>query len=196
MKSLPRPSTSPMDPRFFVAFFLIVVMGGIVDLVLDAPTSWSSPHILVEVFLVTFSLSAAAYIYLGWRRANEAFERARIALEARRDELEEWRARARKLLRGLGAEIDRQLREWCLTPAERQVALLLLKGFSHREIARLQGISERTIRQHSVAVYRKSGLAGRAELSAYFLEDLLLPVEETLTGREGSTHQSTVPSLP
>jgi len=35
--------------------------------------------------------------------------------------------------------------------------------------------SERTVRQHAVAVYRKSGLAGRAELSAFFLEDLLLP---------------------
>jgi hypothetical protein len=32
-----------------------------------------------------------------------------------------------------------------------------------------------TVRQHAVAVYRKSGLAGRAELSAFFLEDLLLP---------------------
>ena len=36
--------------------------------------------------------------------------------------------------------------------------------------------SERTVRQHAVSVYRKSGLAGRAELSAFFLEDLLLPI--------------------
>jgi hypothetical protein len=28
-------------------------------------------------------------------------------------------------------------------------------------------------------VYRKSGLSGRAELSAFFLEDLLLPLRET-----------------
>ncbi len=35
--------------------------------------------------------------------------------------------------------------------------------------------SERTVRQHAIAVYSKSGLAGRAELAAFFLEDLLLP---------------------
>jgi hypothetical protein len=33
------------------------------------------------------------------------------------------------------------------------------------------------VRQHAVSVYRKSGLAGRAELSAFFLEDLMLPVD-------------------
>jgi len=42
----------------------------------------------------------------------------------------------------------------------------------------LSGRRERTVRQHAVAVYRKSGLSGRAELSAFFLEDLLLPVDE------------------
>jgi len=34
---------------------------------------------------------------------------------------------------------------------------------------------ERTARQQSLAVYRKAGLSGRAELSALFLEDLLSP---------------------
>ena len=33
--------------------------------------------------------------------------------------------------------------------------------------------TERTVRDQAGAIYRKSGLAGRAELSAYFLEDLL-----------------------
>jgi hypothetical protein len=37
--------------------------------------------------------------------------------------------------------------------------------------------SERTVRRHAVSVYRKSGLAGRAELLAFFLEDLLLPMD-------------------
>jgi len=56
--------------------------------------------------------------------------------------------------------------------------LLLLKGFGHKEIAGLQSKSERTVRQHAIAVYRKSGLSGRAQLSAFFLEDLLLPADE------------------
>ena len=62
-----------------------------------------------------------------------------------------------------------------LTPTEKEVALLLLKGLGHREAADVMNRSERTVRQHAVAVYKKSGLSGRAELSAFFLEDLLLP---------------------
>ena len=56
-----------------------------------------------------------------------------------------------------------------------EVALLLLEGVSLREITTLRETSERTVRQQSPAVYRKAGLAGRAELSSFFLEDLLSP---------------------
>ena len=59
--------------------------------------------------------------------------------------------------------------------AEARVALMLLKGLSHKRIARDTQTSERTVRQHSVAVYRKSGLSGRAALAGFFLESLLLP---------------------
>ena len=55
---------------------------------------------------------------------------------------------------------------------------MLLKGLEHKQIAAIQGKSERTVRQHAIAVYKKSGLGGRAELSAFFLEDLLLPLED------------------
>lgn len=56
-----------------------------------------------------------------------------------------------------------------------RAALLLLKGLSHKVIAEVRATSERTVRQQALAVYRKAGLAGRAELAAFFLEDLLLP---------------------
>ena len=64
---------------------------------------------------------------------------------------------------------------WQLTPSEREVALLLLKGQGHKQIAAATGRSERTVRQHAVVVYQKSGLQGRAELAAFFLEDLAVP---------------------
>jgi len=152
-----------------------IALGGAVDLALDRPTTPWSLHVVFEVSTLAFSLGAVAYLWLGWRDAGRALDRTRRELEARGDERDRWRSRAEKLLLGLGDEIDRQLREWGLTPAERETALLLLKGYGHKEIAALQEKSDRTVRQHAVAVYRKSGLSGRAELSAFFLEDLLLP---------------------
>ena len=58
--------------------------------------------------------------------------------------------------------------------------------------------SERTVRRRAVSVYRKSGLAGRADLSAFFLEDLLLPMRNLPTtlrhlGSEFSEHLLAVP---
>lgn len=64
---------------------------------------------------------------------------------------------------------------WRFTPAEKEVGLLMLKGFSFKEVAGFRKTSERTARQQSLEIYKKSGLAGRAEFSAFFLEDLLLP---------------------
>jgi DNA-binding CsgD family transcriptional regulator len=90
---------------------------------------------------------------------------------------ETWRADARPLLNGLGEAIEREFDRWGLTEAEREVALLLLKGLSLKEVAGVRDTSERTVRVQARSLYSKAGLAGRAELSAYFLEDLLAPIE-------------------
>ena len=99
-----------------------------------------------------------------------------------RAEAERWRAEAKEALDGLGVAIDAQFERWSLSSAEREVGLLLLKGLSHQEIADVRGVSERTARQQARAVYKKAGLSGRAELSAYFLEDLLLPQDQARRG--------------
>ncbi|MBW7935271.1 MAG: helix-turn-helix transcriptional regulator [Gemmatimonadaceae bacterium] len=131
--------------------------------------------------MMTLSLSFAIWLYRGWRRASRALAQTRHAFAARhatlKAERDQWRASAQSTLAGLGAAIDGQFDAWKLTAAEREVALLLLKGYGHKQIAGATQRSERTVRQHAVAVYQKSGLAGRAELAAFFLEDLLLPRE-------------------
>ena len=88
-----------------------------------------------------------------------------------------WRDETRTLLKGLGEEIDRQFLTWELSQAERDVGLLILKGLSLKEIAAVRVTSERTIRAQARSLYAKAGLSGRAALSAFFLEDLLAPIE-------------------
>ena len=100
-------------------------------------------------------------------------------IEVARLEGQRWRSEARTLLNGLGDAIEGQFTRWNLTEAEREVALLLLKGLSLREVASVRATSERTIRAHARAIYSKAGLTGRAALSAFFLEDLLAPIGPT-----------------
>ncbi|MGD8866279.1 MAG: LuxR C-terminal-related transcriptional regulator [Gemmatimonadales bacterium] len=160
---------------FLAAVFLIVFAGGLTDLALDRPQSWLSAHVLFEVAVMTLSLGLAVTLWRGWSRTSRSLSDLRRTMAARQAERDRWRESAQKLLQGLGAAIDGQFREWELTPAEREVALLLLKGYSHKHIASATHRSERTVRQHAVAVYRKAGLSSRAELAAFFLEDLILP---------------------
>jgi DNA-binding NarL/FixJ family response regulator len=85
---------------------------------------------------------------------------------------ERWRARAETHLKGLSAALDEEFRAWTLTPAEMDIGRLLLKGLSHKQIADLRNTSEQTVRQQAQAIYQKSGLRGKAEFSAYFLDAL------------------------
>lgn len=91
---------------------------------------------------------------------------------ARRDG-ERWRKASAAHVDGLSRAIAGQFRHWGLTEAEADVAGLILKGLSHKEVAALRQCSEVTVRQHATVIYRKSGLTNRAQLTAYFLEDLL-----------------------
>lgn len=70
------------------------------------------------------------------------------------------------------SEITRQLNDWGLSVAEIEIAWMILKGLSFKEIASARGTSERTVRQQAQGIYAKSGLGSRAGFAAFFLEDL------------------------
>ncbi len=151
------------------------IVGGAVDLILDAPDRWLSFHVIYEVLLIGAAVATSWFLWRGWFRSRRSLVETRRMVEAHQAERDAWRASARQALIGLGEAIDQRFGAWNLTAAEKEISLLLLKGRSHKQIAYDTGRSERTVRQHAVAVYEKSGLGGRAELAAFFLEDLMLP---------------------
>jgi DNA-binding CsgD family transcriptional regulator len=153
---------------------LIIAVGGAVDVALDAPATWRSLHVLYELGLIAGALATAAYLWLGWRAAERRSALLRHEIGKRQAERDEWRANAESALEGMARAIDQQLTAWQLTPAERDVVGQLLQGRSHKEIAVATGRSDRTVRQHAAAAYRKAGLGGRAELAAFFLSGLPL----------------------
>lgn len=169
-----------------------IVVGGTVDLLMDDPESWLSFHVIFETLMIAGAMVMATTLWVGWWRAERSAESLRRALDERKAERHVWRASAEQALEGLGRALNEQFDGWGLTPAEREVALLLLKGYSHKGIAKLTDRSPQTVRQHATAVYRKSGLAGRAQLSAFFLEDLILPdPDHPSTARSGPAAPAT-----
>lgn len=161
----------------FAALAVFAAVGALiaVDVASDLSEGAAWSHVASEVAAMTLAAGGAAFLLLRLRQARREERRLHRDLDAARGEAERWRAEARDLLAGLGAAVDAQFERWELTAAEREVGLLLLKGLSHKEVAAVRETSERTVRQQALAVYRKAGLGGRAELAAFFFEDLLLP---------------------
>ena len=157
--------------------FAMVMLAAAIDLATDRPGRFWSFHVMADATLVLVGLGAAAWLASGWYRALRDVRALEAAVVQRQAERDAWQARAAQALRGLAEAMDEQFGAWGLTSAERETALMLLKGHSHKRIGKLTGRSERTVRQHAVALYRKSGCAGRSELAAFFLEGVLLPQE-------------------
>ncbi len=71
------------------------------------------------------------------------------------------------------AIMEQNFDRWGLTPSEREVAILSIKGVGNGEIAAMRNTREGTVKAQTSAVYRKAGVSGRAELLSLFLDDLV-----------------------
>ena len=118
--------------------------------------------------VVHLAVEAAAFVgisvlfYFEWLRHSRA-----------RQELGRERQRNAKLTGELVAVMQSRFAEWGLTGSESDIALLLIKGLSMKQIAEARGVKEKTVRQQAASIYAKSDCAGRHELVAGFIEDLL-----------------------
>ena len=162
--------------RFIIAAVLafVAIMVG-VDLFTDAKEGVVFGHVLVEGSIALIALFGVFYILRGSVEMKQRLNKEMTDFADYKKESKIWRAESRKYLDGLSKAIDQQLSKWKLSTAEKEVAFLLLKGMSLKEIAEIRNTAEKTARVQAIAIYSKSGLAGRSELSAFFLEDLLVP---------------------
>ncbi|MGI9389723.1 MAG: helix-turn-helix transcriptional regulator [Boseongicola sp.] len=138
---------------FFVSQILVSVLG-----IPVAPISWRL-HELIEIGAgvgLLFGVFIGIYaLRTAWARTLKAEEALRMARSAFREVMEE------------------NFDSWNLTPAERDVALFAVKGFSTQDMASLRGVSEGTIKAQTAAIYRKAGVSGRPQLLSVFIDELV-----------------------
>ena len=114
---------------------------------------------VMEFIVVAALVLGAAYLVLEFRR-----------VVARQKVLEDQV----KIASGAFFELlDQHFTEWALTPAERDIAMFIVKGMSIAEIAGLRNSAEGTIKAHSSRIYAKAGVTGRHQLISLFIEELL-----------------------
>lgn len=136
--------------------------------VLTRRHSW----LLFAMFLILSLTAVAVWQRFVNRRKENVLSEALAAANA------DARLNAEKLdhVKGdIAGRIEQEFCRWQLSCAERDVAMLMLKGLRLKEIASLRNTSERTVRQQALTIYKKAGLDGRSDLAAHFLEDFIGP---------------------
>ncbi len=122
------------------------------------PIDWNL-YELIEVGAALGLVSGVVMGFLALRAAHRRSAKAEAALR-----------QARSAFRDV---LDDRFDGWELTPAERDVALFSIKGFSTQDIANLRGVSEGTVKAQSNAIYRKAGVSSRAQLLSLFIDELV-----------------------
>lgn len=69
--------------------------------------------------------------------------------------------------------VEQHFDEWKLTPSERDVATLMVKGLSISEIAGVRGSAEGTVKAHLNGIYRKADARNRAEVLSHIMDTLI-----------------------
>jgi len=145
------------------------------DLVADHTAGGTWPHLLSECLVLILLIAMLAYSLKQWWGFRKKYSDMNRQFLLAHEEARLWQQKHQQQIQGLSQAIEEQMKKWALTESEQEVALLLIKGLSHKEIADARNSAEKTTRAQATAVYQKSGLNGRAELAAFFLEDLLSP---------------------
>ncbi len=157
---------------FIVGILAAIILLVASDLFSDYGEGAAWWHLLVEAGVAAIALVGILVLLRGQFERKRNLAAAHARAEFLQIEAQEWKAQSQKYTQGLVQAIHEQMERWKLSAAEREVAFLLLKGLSLKEVAQVRQTTEKTARVQATAIYEKSGLAGRSELSAFFLEDM------------------------
>jgi DNA-binding CsgD family transcriptional regulator len=159
------------NERFIViAVCVLVSILTSLDIAEDLKEGSPLSHTIVEASIVFILTSFGLYT---WKNSLKKQIHLKRNLDLAMKESKEWQEETKSLREGLSRIIDEQFKSWGLTPAEFEVAWLLIKGLSQKKIAEIRSTSEKTIRQQATTIYKKANVSSRSELSAIFVEDLL-----------------------
>lgn len=163
----------PSSDQVMLVFFVLVALASSADIWADIQHGVSTFHLIQEASLLTLTVMAFIWVSYGLFDKSRELRSLKLTL-AEINNLpvpsSEHIIHSKKLM---AETIKSQFTSWELSKSEQEVGMLLIKGFSVKEIATLRGTTEKTIRQQASAIYKKSGLSGRHVLSAWFIEDFL-----------------------
>lgn len=164
------------NKALLITYFLIVFLFTgveVIEEIADFGTEESTWNSAGEIVILMVSLIGLVYFLLLILKQGREKKEGEIQLVHANQELQSFNIRLQNIKKEFSTVTQLQFEEWELTPSEQEIAHLLLKGLSFREIAEIRETKEKTVRHQATGVYTKSGVCGRNEFAAWFFEDLL-----------------------
>lgn len=162
--------------KFIYGYLIIITVSVAYDIYEEFPMLSEDGflfHFLLEVFILVISLAGLVYFFGIHLSEMELKDEYKKQLELSRQELSDSNIRFYQLKHDFLKIINEQFDNWKLSPVEKEIGLLLIKGLSFEEIAEVRQTTPKTARKQAVSLYSKSNLKNRNEFAAWFLEDLL-----------------------
>lgn len=136
---------------------LFFIADVVADFVVDGRLD--DPHLVLEGIAAIALVGGVIFLMLELRRLLSRMNDMNAGLRAARGQMAEV--------------IDGFFDDWGLTGAERDVAIMILKGVDNDTIARMRNTASGTVRAQATSIYAKSRTHGRAQFISLFMEELL-----------------------
>ncbi|MEP4892510.1 MAG: LuxR C-terminal-related transcriptional regulator [Aliiglaciecola sp.] len=162
-----------MKDRIIILVLITIMVLNAMDVFVDITLNVPLWHVLGETIIVIVSAIGALLLIHDLRLRSRSLNRLATKLKDANLQIQTLSGEMESERKHYGQVIQAQFNDWNLTLGEQQVAILILKGLSLKEIASVRETKEATVRQQASSLYQKSNLHGRHELSAWFLEDFL-----------------------
>lgn len=147
---------------FLCGMVLFFDLGSELHALVSYPASFST------AVLIHLAAEVVATIGLGL-----AFTLIRADLRRSRAEQQADRERLSAIKSDFDRMVQRRFSDWGLSPAERDVALLTIRGLKIADIAQMRNAHSGTVKSQLSTIFRKSGVSNRTEFVASFIDELL-----------------------
>lgn len=158
---------------FIIILLLLITLFKLFDIFADLQLNIPAWHIFQESVLVVLTIVGSIYLGFDLIRSSRQVKALGFKLAKADKQINNMSSQMRAARQEYSLTIAAQFNTWGFTKSEQQVALLLLKGLTFKEISEVRLTKEKTVRQQASTIYSKAQVDGRHTLCAWFMEDFI-----------------------
>ncbi|XQW86581.1 helix-turn-helix transcriptional regulator [Thalassotalea piscium] len=163
-----------MKDRLITTILVLIMILNFFDVLTDISLGVPIWHIFSESIIVLISAIGAIFLIKNMYEKSARLAKLKDELLISSNQLKNVSKEMKNARMQYAEVIQSQFQQWQLTKSEQEVAMLLLKGLSFKEISSYRNTKEKTVRQQASLIYSKANVEGRHEFAAWFLEDFML----------------------